>query len=99
MATLSPVVRHPLTAAVITVLLIITGGVGSVYSPEIRKAYPFTWSRPPWSFSPEATIFWVLAILSTWIFYKRQRADDHARDAAQKVLVERGNTLEQLIRT
>jgi hypothetical protein len=95
----SRVIRLPITAAAITVLLIITGGVGSIYSREIRRAYPFTWSYPPWSFSVEATTFWLLVIACTCLFYARQKADDDAREMAQRVLIERSKTLEQLIRT
>jgi hypothetical protein len=96
---LSRKLRHPLIAAAITLLLIVTGGMGSIYSPEIRRAYPFTWSSPPWKLAEEATIFWFLVIACLILFYVRQRADDEARDTAQRALVERSQTLEQLIRT
>jgi hypothetical protein len=99
MPILSRVLRHPFIAAAITLLLIGTGVAGSIYSPEIRRAYPFTWSYPPWSFSAGATTFWLLVIACTCLFYARQRAEDDARELAQRVLVERSQTLEQLIRT
>lgn len=106
MITLSRILRHPATAAVITILLIVTGGVGSIYSVEIRRAFPFQWSPHgrfllggPWSYSPQATIFWVLVVASALIFYFRQRADDRAREIAQDALISRARNLEHLIRT
>jgi hypothetical protein len=103
---MSRILRHPAIAACFTMLLIVAGGVGSIYSVEIRRAIPFNWSPRgrflvggPWSFSPQATIFWALVLISALIFYFRQRADDRARDAAQNTLVQGARTLEQMIRT
>ena len=52
--------HRPLWSAVLTVLLAVIGVVGSVYSAELRHAWPLAaWTLSPDKFSPVALAFWV----------------------------------------
>lgn len=77
--------RRPLTSTFITLLVLVTGGVASLASVEIRNAFPFYWG---WSlsFSGWAIAFWSMAFMSAILFFLRQVAVDTAREQAQSEL-------------
>jgi hypothetical protein len=85
---------HPLWPTVLTLLVIITGGYGSVFSDQIRSAFPLSFG-PYGGWSWHATTFYFLALIAAWLFFWRQRADDHQR----KILTEQTEKLETLIKT
>jgi hypothetical protein len=89
--------RSPWASTIITLLIIVTGGIGSVYSTEIKAVYPFRWGPMP--FSLEASVFWFLAIVTSCAFYFRQKADDAHRHEAQERVLDRARELERLVRT
>ena len=86
---------HPFYQASLTLLLIVTGGVGSIYSRNIRGAFPFYWnffdSWESWlgswtSWSGAATVFWALAVISSLLFYFRNRTVEYTRIQDQNAL-------------
>ena len=89
---------HPLYASAVTFLIIFTGGYGSLFSVEIRSAFPFSWG-PFGDFVWEAGKFWTLTLLAALMFFFRQRAEDREYDARQSELKRQTDKLESLIRT
>lgn len=105
MESIDYVLRHPAIATLITFLLLVTGGLGSVYSNEIRRAFPLYWG-PFDGLSVPAIAFWSMVAVSGTLFFFRQRATDTARERAQreirteaKRLLEQNERLETLLRT
>jgi hypothetical protein len=88
---------HPLFATCVTLLIIVTGLLGSIWTGEIKSAFPF--SLPGKHVQWEAVIFWTLVIVCSLAFLFRQRADDRARAEQQRKLMEATARLENLIRT
>jgi hypothetical protein len=82
--------RHPLFNSLVTLLIIVAGGVGAIYSDEIKNAFPFYWGHGPWSH--HASLFWLIAIVASILFFFRERAVTRAQEESQKLL-------ERLIRT
>lgn len=94
----APILLHPLYPTAVTLLLLVTGGIGSVFSNEIRAAFPFVWPADG-SVRWEAVVFWSLALVSAMAFFFQQCAVDRARRNAQVEMIERARELEHLIRT
>jgi hypothetical protein len=89
--------RSPWASTIITLFIIITGGIGSIYSNEIKEVYPFRWKPMP--FSGQAWVFWCLTIVTSCAFYFRQKAEDAHRQEAQELVLARAKELERLVRT
>jgi hypothetical protein len=75
---LDPAFRGPLYATLVTILAVIAGLLGSVYSREIGNAFPFYWG-PYDSVSPHALGFWSTLFTFALLFFCRQSATDRAR--------------------
>lgn len=104
--------RSGLFSAVLAGLLLFTGGVGSIFSGEIKGSFPFRWG-PYGSISWPATWFWILFGASVGATLARQRAQNIRRErdrseftiaagelqAAQARLLERTEELEETLRT
>lgn len=75
---LEPAFRGPLYATLVTILAVIAGVLGSVYSKEIGNAFPFYWG-PYDSLSPHALGFWSTLVTFALLFFFRQAATDRAR--------------------
>ena len=89
---------HPAFATVLTALIIIIGVFGSIWTKEIREAFPFTFS-PRWKNSLKADFVWSSGTMVAFMFFFRQRAVDRAQENAQGEIVARAEELAQLIRT
>jgi hypothetical protein len=73
-----PVFRGPIYATLVTLLAVIAGVLGSVYSPEIGKSFPLYWG-PYDSFSLPVLLFWSTLLAFALLFFFRQAATDKAR--------------------
>jgi len=93
----------PPFATAITFLLLFTGGLGSIFSVEIRRSFPLYWGVfdgvPFTPISWEAFLFWVMALVTSSAFFFRQRAGDKSRRDAQDSLLRHAGRLEELVRT
>jgi len=76
---------HPFYQAALTLLLVVVGGYGSIYSNEIRESFPFWWG-PFGKISVPASIFWGLAFASLILFYCRNAAVEHAKTKDHETL-------------
>ena len=88
---------HPLFPTCITILVIVTGLLGSIWTTEIKSAFPF--AMPGMHVQWEAVIFWGLVVICSIVFFWRQRADDLARAQKEQMLLDGTVRLENLIRT
>ncbi len=98
------VVRHPGFATLITLLIIVSGLWGSVFSAEIRNAFPFymvkwPWWKQHWSWSWAALSFWTLALISSLAFFFRERSVTIEQERVQNRALSRAHEFEHLIRT
>jgi hypothetical protein len=75
---LEPFFRGPIYATLVTLLAVIAGVLGSVYSPEIGKSFPLYWG-PYDSFSLQVLLFWSTLLAFALLFFFRQAATDKAR--------------------
>jgi hypothetical protein len=73
-----PVFRGAVYATLVTLLAVIAGVLGSVYSREIGSAFPLYWG-PYDSFSVHALAFWGTLVAFALLFFFRQAATDRAR--------------------
>lgn len=89
--------RRPEYAAGVTLLGLLAGVLGSVYSADIGRAFPFSWigGTVPWP----PGLFWGAAILTALLFFLRQGAIDGARRESEENLGRRSDELVKLIRT
>ncbi len=89
--------RRPEYAAGVTLLGLLAGVLGSVYSADIGRGFPFSWigSSVPWP----PVLFWGAAILTALLFFLRQGAIDAARRESEETLGRRADELVKLIRT
>jgi len=112
-AVMAPVFRCARSvpyAVLLTALIAIVGLLGSLYTQEIRDAFPFYW---PWlrfggdpyvqlvgpGLSWAAGAFWGILLLTALVFGVRQSAVDHDQRQAQAGLEGAVADLEKLIRT
>jgi hypothetical protein len=63
---LEPAFQGPLYATLVTLLAVIAGVLGSVYSPEIGRSFPLYWG-PYDSFSLKALLFWSTLIVQFFL--------------------------------
>jgi hypothetical protein len=91
-------VGSALYATVVTTLGLLAGLWGSLYSSEIRSAWPFQ-SSPYEGVSAHALFFWSLVLSATFLFFRRQVLVEKARRHAERELTNRVDKLEELIRT
>jgi hypothetical protein len=89
--------RRPVYAAGVTLLGLLAGVFGSVYSTEIGAAFPFSWigGAIPW----HPSLFWGTAIATALLFFLRQGAIDGAHRESEENLGRRSDELVKLIRT
>jgi len=89
--------RRPEYAAGVTLLGLLAGVLGSVYSADIGRAFPFSWigGTVPWP----PGLFWGAAIFTALFFFLRQGATDAARRESEENLGRRSDELVKLIRT
>lgn len=86
----------PLYATILTALIVFTGGYGSLFSGEIRSAFPFYFGDGGWgSISWLAVGFWSLLALVAMLFFSRETAENRR----QQRLIEETQKLERLVRT
>lgn len=91
-------IKHLLGHVAVTLLILVTGGVGSIYSREIRNTFPFHFhERVPTSV--KAAIFWSLAIVTAALYGWQQLKGLNSDDKAQRRLISRAKSLERLLRT
>jgi hypothetical protein len=82
-------------AAILTLLVAIAGGYASLYSSEIKNAFPFLIPNQPWRIIPEAVFWWSLLFAAAYLYLAKQSKDNEN----QTRLVDRAAKLERLIRT
>src|SRR5688572_27582799 len=90
--TRSPVFRSSMFAAAITLAVAITGLFGSLYTDEIKSAFPFYWGRG--AIEWKAVFFWGALTLSTVSYWLRQVSIDSARERSEKEFRESASHLE-----
>ena len=72
--------HRPLWSAVLTVLLAVIGVAGSVYSDELRSAWPLAaWTLSPGGVSLVALVFWTGLAGTAFLFFGRQVRVDQRR--------------------
>ncbi|MCA0267893.1 MAG: hypothetical protein LCH53_01525 [Bacteroidetes bacterium] len=76
----------PVYWAFATILLAFVGLLGSVFSSEIKSAFPFAWERPPWDWVWPAALFWVLLLLSAFVFGWQRRIESEAQAQSRAAL-------------
>jgi hypothetical protein len=92
--------RAPWFATVLTLLVIVAGMLGSIYSPEIRGAFPFYWGKNGWGpLSHEACLFWILALLAAGGYFFREQAQERYQRKLQESTLRQAESFERLIRT
>jgi hypothetical protein len=89
--------RSAWCGTMITVLVVLAGAFGSLYSDEIRSAFPFRWGIGPIGW--HAVLFWVTTLSAAVLFFERQRAIELARQASEEQLNRRADALASLVRT
>lgn len=89
---------NPLYPTVVAILLLITGGMGSIWSPEIRSAFPFA-ASPTGPLSPLACVFWASAFVSGILYFLHQFANGLLQERVQKKLLDRTKELEEVLRS
>jgi hypothetical protein len=89
--------RHPFSAAAITLIIIVTGLLGSIFSAEIRRAFPFYWG--PGRLSPQAVIFWALAVISALAYFFREQSVTAEEQRVRRLGLSQAQRFETLIRT
>ncbi|UUO08098.1 hypothetical protein M4951_07205 [Blastopirellula sp. J2-11] len=104
----SPVFLNPVFGAFLTFSILFAGGLGSIFSDDIRDAVPFHWVWPwePFKLALGPSVFWVASLFSALLFLFRQQATDIARGDAQREvrvaadeLKAQSEKLEVLVRT
>jgi hypothetical protein len=75
---LEPAFRGPIYATLVTLLAVIAGVLGSVYSSQIGRSFPLYWG-PYDSFSLKVLLFWSTLVAFALLFFFRQAATDKAR--------------------
>ena len=87
----------PIYATMATALLFFAGVFGSLYSPEIRSAFPFGLGLGPIHWP--AVIFWVCGLIGVMMIRTNLDAADRERARAEGQLIDQTKKLEELIRT
>ncbi|MGB8412361.1 MAG: hypothetical protein WCE23_06000 [Candidatus Binatus sp.] len=94
---LGPFARTAFSAALVTALVLIAGLFGSLYTDDIKAAFPFVLGHGP--LSVHAMLFWASALGATLLFFVGQRTSEIDRRASEARLDQRSDKLEGLIRT
>lgn len=94
----------PIYATIVTVMLFMAAFYASLYTTEIKSAFPVYGFPDYWNYdwnglNSFAVKFWILLIVSSLLFLVNQRATNKQREVSENNLIERTNKLEQLIRT
>lgn len=89
-------------AALVTFLSLVAGLLGSVYSSDIKNAFPLYLGRAPGGFGPislHALLFWIAAILAALLFFFLQFSSELSRKASEQKLIEQSTILANVLRT
>jgi len=87
----------PLYGTIVMIVGVFVGGLGSLFSSEIRSAFPFYWGEGP--IVAEAAFFWLGLAVFALLFFKRQFVTDKALENSQNELVDKAQELRDLVRT
>lgn len=95
--------RSAVYATFVSLIILLTGIIGSLFSSEIRlgirtfveNSIGLVFTVPP---SPTRA-FWVMVIIAALLFFLRQKAVDFARQQSEGRLIDRSDSLDRLIRT
>lgn len=91
---------HPWAATGINVLGVFTGLFGSLYTKEIKGAFPFQWAfNNGYTIEWEPPVFWAGLVLFSIGFLFRQRAIDNHQKEAHSALIRQTEKLEELVKT
>lgn len=82
-----------------TLALVLAGFLGTLWTEDVRSAFPLNLSGPYTRLVPEAVMFWGLLVVGTAILAVHQWLRESRRSGAQKKLDEAVRSLEGLIRT
>jgi hypothetical protein len=91
------VLLHPLFATLVTLLVIVAGMVGSIYSSEIRSSFPFYWGNGP--ICVQAVIFWTATVIAAFAYFLREQSVAQTQREDQRRVLYRAQRFERLIRT
>lgn len=84
---------HPIYYASVSLVVIFTGGLASLYADDIKSAFPFV-IRGPWlGLDIPAIAFWLLAVSASTMLAVRQFSVDKARALAQAELRQEAQAL------
>jgi len=84
-------------SAIVSLVALFAGLLGSLYADDIKAAFPFWWHRG--QISTTATFFWLTAVLGTLMFFAAQQASENERTKSERRLEKRSIQLAQLVRT
>lgn len=96
-SALKKILLRPLFGSILTLMAIITGMVGSIFSAEIRNAFPFYWGKGIWSW--EACLFWCLALCASCGYFFRESAQANEQQRLQRETLKQAKEFECLVRT
>lgn len=101
MAERTRLFESPLWPTLITLLTLMAGILGSVYTDEIKKSFPFAWTYDFKNFvwSWQSFSFWLSGLAASLVFFFRQQADDASRREAHNQLVEQAKKLQEAVET
>ncbi|HEY2523634.1 MAG TPA: hypothetical protein VGI29_01145 [Candidatus Binataceae bacterium] len=94
---LGPFARSAFSAALVSGLGLVAGLLGSVFTDDIKAAFPFVLGWGP--ISLRATLFWSSALVATFLFSVGQRTSEIDRQESEARLDQRSDELARLIRT
>jgi hypothetical protein len=89
--------RSPIYAAIVSLLGLVAGLLGSLYTDQIKTVFPFTLAHAP--ISGPAVAFWSTAALATLLFFFAQTASEAQRREAERQLDTRSKELLTTIRS
>lgn len=67
------IILNSLSASFLTTIIIIIGALGSIYSSELIKYFPFAWS---YNYSIQVIVFWGMFVITVFLFFFKQRASE-----------------------
>ena len=86
-------IRSPFFATLITLLVIFIGGYASLYTAEIKNAFPFQDFDPETFCKSPALTFWVLTLLTGGLYFFREHSVEKNDSALRTEMINQIQTL------
>jgi len=84
--------RHPIFATIANALGVFAGLMGTLYTDDIRNAFPFQWQNLE-AYSAHAIFFWISFLIFAFTFLSREWSVDKQRVESEKRLEETIRTM------